>query len=200
MGNGEDGIDGCGGNTGGGHRTKASCMGVDGQNWTKGSMIWMSRTMLEGPMIHPTCQPVTENVLPADETVRVRSHMPGRRAKCTWPPLPSEPASGPSVCTTYLYTSSDITLSWAMCRTQSGTMPRGAYFSLREVGEKDMHLGKVADDGGDFLHFSLAENLARRIVRAVEDQNLCLWRDFRTGRGQGAICKSDYIRCGGNSY
>ena len=38
----------------------------------------------------PTCQPVTLKVLPALDTVMVRSHMPGSPAKCTW-------VSGPSL-------------------------------------------------------------------------------------------------------
>lgn len=37
--------------------------------------------------IYFTCQPVTEKVLPAEETVRVRSHIRGREAKWTWPCL-----------------------------------------------------------------------------------------------------------------
>lgn len=36
---------------------------------------------LLGPTIQPTCQPVTEKVFPHEESVTVRSHMPGRRAK-----------------------------------------------------------------------------------------------------------------------
>ena len=38
-----------------------------------------------GPMHQPTCHPVAENVLPAEDIVIVRSHMPGRDAKWTWP-------------------------------------------------------------------------------------------------------------------
>jgi len=42
-------------------------------------MIW------DGPTIHPTCQPVAEKVLPAEDMVRVRSYMFGREAKWMCP-------------------------------------------------------------------------------------------------------------------
>lgn len=57
-----------------GLHTNASCMGVEGQNWTNGSIIWISRTMLAGPMIHPTCNRI-QNYL----TARSRAFLPHHR-------------------------------------------------------------------------------------------------------------------------
>ena len=45
-------------------------------------------TAAAGPLTQPTFQPVAEKVLPADEIVRVRSHIPGSVATgtCSAPP------------------------------------------------------------------------------------------------------------------
>ena len=41
--------------------------------------VWTADTSSRGPVAQPIFQPVTENVLPADESVTVRSAHPGQR-------------------------------------------------------------------------------------------------------------------------
>lgn len=41
-------------------------------------------TSSAGPVSQPTFQPVKDSVLPAEDTVRVRSAMPGKVATGTW--------------------------------------------------------------------------------------------------------------------
>ena len=57
------------------HLTRASCIGVEVQNCTHGRRVCTGEMNFSGPTIHPTCQPVTEKVLPALDMVMVRSHM-----------------------------------------------------------------------------------------------------------------------------
>lgn len=55
----------------------AAWQGVDTENCTHWFMSTMPRIKAGGPTAHPIFHPVHENVLPEDDTVTVRSAMPG---------------------------------------------------------------------------------------------------------------------------
>ena len=100
-------------------------MGVATQNWTKGSMSWIGLSRCAGPMHQPVCQPVIEKVLPAEESVTVRSNMPGSEAKC-W--------CGSPAYTVYLYTSSEMTSSRGWRLTTSAIASISALLNVLPVG------------------------------------------------------------------